>query len=194
MIGRVSGNLIERHEVAHNALITVAVSGLGFEIHVPRSDIDGLSLGDEIILFTDLIVREDAMVLYGFSTSARRTLFRMLQTVTGVGPKVALTALSTTATEELTGAIVDGDIAFLERIPGIGKKVASRISLELREKMALARGGGARSARADVLSALINLGYGEKEAHAAVVDIGTDLGIEAALKEALTRLNRTQRS
>lgn len=194
MIGRISGAVIDRTDTGHHALITVAVFGLGIEVNVPRNDIGGISIGGEINLFTDFVVREDAMILYGFSTSARRTLFRMLQTVTGVGPKVALTALSTTETEELTGAIVDGDIAYLEQIPGIGKKVASRISLELREKMAITGTGGQRGARADVISALVNLGYGEKEAQSAVAGMAPDLGIEAALKEALSRLNRTQRS
>lgn len=193
MIGRVSGDVIERSDHQHHALITVSVSGLGIEVHVPRSDVDGITSGSQVDLFTDFVVREDAMMLYGFSTSSRRSLFRMLQTVTGVGPKVALTALGSTATDDLIAAIVDGDVAFLERIPGIGKKVASRISLELREKMALSGTGAKSSARSDVLSALVNLGYAEREAQEAVTGIPAELGIEAALKEALSRLNRTQR-
>ena len=194
MIGRISGAVIDRSDVGHHVLITVALSGLGVEVHVPRSDVEGHAIGDQVDLFTDFVVREDALILYGFSTSARRTLFRMLQTVTGVGPKVALTALSTTATEELTHAIVDGDISYLEQIPGIGKKVASRISLELREKMAINENVGGRTARADLVSALVNLGYGEKEAQSAVTGIATDIRIETALKEALTRLNRNNRT
>lgn len=193
MIGRVFGEVLDRTEHQHHALITVSISGLGIEVHVPRSDVEGINKGSRVELFTDFVVREDAMVLYGFSTTSRRALFRMLQTVTGVGPRVALTALGSTATDELTAAIVDGDLAFLERIPGIGKKVASRIALELREKMALTSDGQSKPARGDLVSALVNLGYAEREASQAVSGIATDIGIEAALKEALSRLNRTQR-
>ncbi|CAB4560871.1 MAG: Holliday junction branch migration protein RuvA [Actinobacteria bacterium] len=193
MIGRVIGEVIERIDGPHHSLVTVLVSGLGIEVHAPRVDLEQATEQARIDLFTDFVIREDAMTLYGFATSARRSLFRLLQTVTGVGPKVALTILATTETDDLMEAIVDGDLAYLERIPGIGKKVASRISLELREKMSLPKGGSKSSVRNDVVSALINLGYGEREASAAASELGAGVEIDVALKEALSRLNRTKR-
>jgi len=193
MIGRVMGEIIERNDAPHHSLVTILVSGLGIEVHAPKADIDQSVVGSKIDLYTDFVVREEAMTLYGFATSARRSLFRMLQTVTGVGPKVAMTILATSDTDELIAAIVDGDLGYLERIPGIGKKVASRIALELREKMSLPTGGSKLSVRNDVVSALINLGYAEREASAAASDIGSETEIEVALKEALSRLNRTKR-
>lgn len=193
MIGRVIGEVMERTDGPHHCLVTVLVSGLGIEVHAPKVDVDGATDQSKIDLFTDFVIREDAMTLYGFATSARRSLFRLLQTVTGVGPKVALTIVATTETDDLIAAIVDGDLAYLERIPGIGKKVASRISLELREKMSIPKGAGKSSVRSDVVSALINLGYGEREASAAASELGVGMEIDAALKEALTRLNRTKR-
>jgi Holliday junction DNA helicase RuvA len=193
MIGRVSGEVIERVDLQHHALITVSISGLGIEVLTPRSDVELITRGSRVELFTDFVLRDEAVTLYGFATAARRSLFRMLQTVTGVGPKVALTALGATETDELIAAIVDGDHRFLERIPGIGKKVASRISLELREKMALSSDGSQRKAHGDVFSALVNLGYGEREAQEAVRGIAADLEVDLALKEALSRLNRAER-
>ena len=193
MIGRVMGEIIERVDGPHHCLVTVSVSGLGIEVHAPKVDVDQAAENSGIELFTDFVVREDAMMLYGFATSARRSLFRMLQTVTGVGPKVALTIVATTESDDLIGAIVDGDLAYLERVPGIGKKVASRISLELREKMSLPKGGSKSSVRSDVVSALINLGYGEREASAAASELTVGVEIDVALKEALSRLNRTKR-
>lgn len=193
MIGRVVGEVMERSDGPHHCLVTVLVSGLGIEVHAPKVDLEQATEESKIDLYTDFVVREDAMTLYGFATSARRSLFRLLQTVTGVGPKVALTVLATTETDELISAIVDGDLQYLERIPGIGKKVASRISLELREKMSLPRGASKSSVRHDVVSALINLGYGEREATAATSDLAVGIEVDVALKEALSRLNRTNR-
>ena len=193
MIGRVIGEVIERIDGPHHSLVTVLVSGFGIEVHAPRVDLEQATEQARIDLFTDFVIREDAMTLYGFATTARRSLFRLLQTVSGVGPKVALTILATTETDDLVEAIVDGDLAYLERIPGIGKKVASRISLELREKMSLPKGGSKSSVRNDVVAALINLGYSEREASAAASELGAGIEIDVALKEALSRLNRTKR-
>lgn len=193
MIGRVRGEVMDRQDLAHHSLITVDINGMGIEVMVPKSDISTGSVGERIDLFTDFIVREDSMTLYGFSSSARRSLFRMLQTVSGVGPKVALTMMATTQTEELSAAIVDGDLHYLEQIPGIGKKVASRITLELREKMDLPASGAQSNVRRTVTAALINLGYGEKEAQDASAEISISTDIESALKEALSRLNRASR-
>ncbi len=193
MIGRLRGEIIDRNDSAHHSLVTIEVNGLGIDALVPKSDITSGGLGEIVDLFTDFIVREDSMTLYGFSSSSRRSLFRMLQTVSGVGPKVALTMMSTTRTEELSAAIIDGDLQFLEKIPGIGKKVASRITLELREKMDLPSKGVESNIKRTVAAALINLGYSEKEAQLAVADISPTVDIETALKESLALLNRTGR-
>ena len=191
MIGRIRGEVIDRVDHAHHSLLTVDVSGVGYEVMVPRSEV--VDLNANVELFTDLVVREDSMTLFGFASSARRSLFRMLQTVTGVGPKVALTMIAATRTEELSSAIVDGDLAFLERIPGIGKKVASRITLELREKMDLPKTSEMGNVRRTVVGALLNLGYSEKEATNAVADLDPSADVESALKSSLSRLNRSNR-
>lgn len=196
MIGRIRGSVIDRVDSTHHCLVTVSVSGIGFEVLTTKSDLEGTSREDEVDFFTDFVVREDSMTLYGFLSSARRSLFRSLQKVTGVGPKLALTILSSTDADDLVGAIIDGDLAYLERIPGIGKKVASRISLELREKMALsASNSGPRSShlRSDVISALVNLGYSEREASSATTELSSETSLDVALKEALSLLNRTKR-
>lgn len=195
MIGRVRGSVIDRIDSTHHCLVTVLVSGIGVEVMTTKNDLEGTSRDGEVEFFTDFVVREDSMTLYGFLSSARRSLFRSLQKVTGVGPKLALTILAATDADELVGAIIDGDIAYLERIPGIGKKVASRISLELREKMALSASGfetRTSHLRGDVISALVNLGYSEREASSATAELSTNAPLDVALKEALSLLNRTK--
>ena len=191
MIGRLRGEIIDRQDWAHHSIVTIDANGMGIEALVPKSDISNGNVGERIDLYTDFIVREDSMTLYGFASSARRSLFRMLQTVSGVGPKVALTMMATTSTDELSAAIVDGDVQYLERIPGIGKKVASRITLELREKMDLPSGGSESNVKRTVSAALIGLGYSEKDAQSAVAEISSSKDIESALKESLALLNRT---
>lgn len=193
MIGRVRGQLIDRVDHPHHCLATIMVAGIGIEVHAPSNDLARFAIGDEVDLYTDFVVREDAMSLYGFSSSSRRSLFRMLQTVSGVGPRVALATLATTDMDELAAAIIDSDLAFLERIPGIGKKVASRIALELREKMALPAKSADRGAKSDVVLALTNLGYSEREASSAVDEIDSTVSLEEMLKAALGSLNRNRR-
>jgi Holliday junction DNA helicase RuvA len=191
MIGRIEGKLIERIDRTHSSIATIDIGGFGLEVATAQADLGKVALGDQVILYTDLLVREDSLTLFGFATPARRSLFRMLQTVTGVGPKVALTAIATTESDQLSAAVIDGDIAYLEKIPGIGKKVASRIVLELREKMDLPTKGGGGGVRTAVKGALLNLGYSEKEASSAVADLDTGTSVEQGLKEALKQLNRS---
>ena len=190
MIGRIEGRIVERDDRAHFSVVTIDIHGIGVEVSTPTSDLGVSNLGDSIILYTDLIVREDSLTLFGFSSTSRRALFRMLQTVTGVGPKVALTAIATTQSDELSAAVIDGNHGYLEKIPGIGKKVASRIVLELREKMDLPARSSGRDIRDTVKNALLNLGYNEREASAAVAEIDLSLGVEQALKASLQQLNR----
>lgn len=193
MISRVRGILIEREQLANHLSITVDVQGIGYSLLVPVSDLLGNPIGTEVDLYADLAVREDSMVLYGFTSAARRSLFRSLQTVTGVGPKVALSVISATDSDSLVTAIVDGDQAFLERLPGIGKKVASRIVLELREKMDLPTGARSKDWRNDLKQGLVNLGYGEREAENAIREIGEQSDLSSALKAALSHLTSIRR-
>lgn len=193
MISRIRGILIEREQLANHLQVTIDVHGIGYSLLVPESDLTGSAIGTEVDLYADLAVREDSMVLYGFTSAARRSLFRSLQTVTGVGPKVALSVISATESDLLITAIVDGDHAFLERLPGIGKKVASRIVLELREKMHLPSGGRGKDWRNDLKQGLVNLGYGEREAEGAIREIGEQSDLSSALKAALSHLTAIRR-
>jgi len=188
MISRIKGVIWDREDFIHFAGVTIEISGLGLYLFVPKWDLGETVIGDEIELFTDFVIREDSMVLYGFSSSPRRSLFRTVQTVSGVGPKVALTMISSTITEELIEAIVEADLAYLEKLPGIGKKVASRIVLELREKMNIPQ-KREKNWRSDITQGLVNLGYGEKEAEEALKNIDKDLDPKSALKAALASLN-----
>lgn len=198
MISRIRGVVIEIEEFAHHLGVTIDVAGVGYQILVPAWDINGKKSGSEVDLFTDFIVREDSMTLYGFSTSARRSLFRTLQRVSGVGPKLAMTMIASTQTEELIAAIVDSEHKFLESIPGVGKKVAARVVLELREKMNVSAPKGA-SWRRDISEGLRNLGYSEREADdalSAVVASGItgESDLQGAMKAALAVLNSKRNS
>lgn len=193
MISRVRGTLFDLESAGNHLLITVDVSGIGYSLLIPVSDLGGAKLGDEVEFYTDLAHREDSMVLYGFTSPSRRSLFRALQTVTGVGPKVALSVISSSDTDSLIAAIVDGDQAFLERLPGIGKKVASRIVLELKEKMDLPHQKRGSDFKSDLKQGLINLGYSEREADGALKEIGDQKDLQTALKAALSQLTAVRR-
>ena len=182
MIGRISGRLVEKQP----PLILVDVGGVGYELDVPMSTFYILpALGEIVSLHTHLAVREDAHVLYGFSTLDERRIFRQLMKVSGVGPKLALAVLSGLSISELAGAVQSGEAGRLVKIPGVGKKTAERLLLELRDKI----GGAAlpaSSARGDILDALVALGYSEKEASSALRQIdpaaSTEEGIRMGLK------------
>ena len=132
MIGRISGALLEKHP----PLILVDVNGVGYEIDVPMSTFYILpASGEAVSLYTHLAVREDAHVLYGFSTQEERRVFRQLLKISGVGPKLALAVLSGLSIAELAGAVQSGEAGRLTRIPGVGRKTAERLLLELRDKI-----------------------------------------------------------
>ena len=196
MIAQVKGSIVD---VRLNRLI-VDVSGMGYEIIVAPELASSTRIGDVVTLQTSLVVREDAWTLYGFASVEARSLFEELQSVTGIGPKVASALLSVYSPEELRNAIASQDNATLERVPGIGKKVASRIILELKDKF----GGGFRSKlslsgpwRTQVVGALTGLGYSSKEAEAALDEVLSDFGknptqsdLPELLKLALARSRR----
>ncbi|MHB1101138.1 MAG: Holliday junction branch migration protein RuvA [Burkholderiales bacterium] len=188
MIGRISGKLLEKHP----PLILVDVNGVGYEIDVPMSTFYSLpAAGEAVSLYTHLAVREDAHVLYGFSTQEERRVFRQLLKISGVGPKLALAVLSGLSIPELAGAVQSGEAGRLTRIPGVGRKTAERLLLELRDKI---EGPAVLPSRAssDVLNALIALGYSEKEAVQAVKQIDPAASTEEGIRMGLKLLSRGQ--
>jgi len=194
MIGRIRGELVEKNFPQ----VVVSCNGVGYEVDVPMSTFYPLPrTGEEVTLLTHLVVREDAHLLFGFLTAAERTAFRQLLKISGVGPKVALSVLSGMSVDDLSAAVASEDAGRLTKIPGIGKKTAERLVLELRDKLPkaipAARAGGAEASAesADVLNALLGLGYNEREAQAAVKQLPADLQIADAIRQALKHLAKT---
>jgi Holliday junction DNA helicase RuvA len=196
MIAHLRGRLLAKHPNQ----VVVETGGVGYDvtISVPTfSDLPGV--GSEVALHIHTHVREDLIALYGFLRSAEKQLFEKLITVSGIGPKLAITILSGMAADEVVGAIRGNDIARLTRIPGIGKKTAERMVLELRDKLPPAGVGEAPAApvmtamEEDVLSALVNLGYQRAAAERALASVaknGKDGSFEAMFREALAGLSR----
>ena len=191
MIGRIQGVLVEK---AFPQLI-VSCNGVGYEIAVPMSTFYPLPrAGEEVTLLTHLVVREDAHLLFGFLTAAERAAFRQLLKISGVGPKVALSVLSGLSVDDLAAAVASEDAGRLTRIPGIGKKTAERLVLELRDKLpkvAIALRTDGRAAGGDVINALLALGYNEREAQAAAKALPADLQLADAIRQALKFLAKT---
>jgi Holliday junction DNA helicase RuvA len=192
MIGRLNGTLAEKNPPR----VLVDCNGVGYEVDVPMSTFYPLPrTGEEVTLLTHLVVREDAHLLYGFLTAAERAAFRQLLKISGVGPKVALSVLSGLSVEDLSAAVASEDSGRLQKIPGIGKKTAERLVLELRDKLPKALPGVSRpdasAASADVVNALLGLGYNEREAQAAVKSLPPDLQIADAIRQALKNLAKT---
>jgi Holliday junction DNA helicase RuvA len=198
MIGRLRGEIVTKRP-PH---LLVDVNGVGYELEAPMSTFYELpAVGDAVVLHTHLVVREDAHVLYGFAREAERGLFRSLLRVSGVGPKMALAILSGMNADEFARCVQRDDTAALSRLPGIGKKTAERLIVEMRDRLsrleddafvAVARpqaGGGAPSAVEDAVSALIALGYKAPDASRMVRAVasegqGSEDLIRAALKAA----------
>jgi Holliday junction DNA helicase RuvA len=187
MIGRISGTLIAKHPPQ----VLVDVQGVGYEIDVPMSSLYELpEIGKQVTLLTHMVVREDAQLLYGFVSDAERHAFRELIRVSGVGPRIALAVLSGLSVEQLQQAVTTQESGLLTRVPGIGKKTAERLILELKGRLGQAVGSATASTgsgSADVINALLALGYSEREALSAAkgVPVGTSVseGIKAALKQ-----------
>ena len=192
MIGRIAGILVEKSFPQ----VIVSCNGVGYEIDVPMSTFYPLPrTGEEVTLLTHLVVRDDAHLLYGFLTAGERAAFRQLLKISGVGPKVALSVLSGLSVDDLSAAVANEDSARLQKVPGIGKKTAERLVLELRDKLPKAIPTVARpdatAASADVVNALLGLGYNEREAQAAVKALPPDLQIADAIRQALKNLAKT---
>lgn len=193
MIGRLTGTLLEKHPPQ----VLVDVQGVGYELDVPMSTFYHLpALGQPVTLLTHFSVREDAQQLFGFLTAREREAFRLLIRITGVGPRLALAVLSGLSVDELAQAVALQEAGRLTRIPGIGRKTAERLLLELKGKLAdaLPTGPGALPAttgvQADALNALIALGYSDREAAPVVKQLPEGLALEEAIRQALKLLAR----
>ena len=192
MIARLAGRLAEKHPPT----IVVDVHGVGYEVDVPMSTFYHLpATGAEVVLLTHLVVREDAHLLFGFATEAERQLFRQLLRITGIGARTALAVLSGLSVDEVRAAVARQESAPFTRVPGIGKKTAERLLLELKDRLgslpgAAATGGGAAPAGEDALNALVALGYHEREARTALARLEPGLAVPDAIRQALRILAR----
>lgn len=190
MIGRIAGRLVEKHPPQ----IVVDVNGVGYEIDVPMSTFYQLpATGAEVSLYTHLAVREDAHQLFGFATEGERQVFRQLLRISGIGARTALSVLSGLSVADLREAVATQDSGRLVKIPGIGKKTAERLLLELRDKLdavpltVAAKGDGDAG---DVTNALLALGYNEREASWAVKQLTAGLSVAEGIKQALRLLSK----
>ena len=192
MIGRLTGTLLEKNPPQ----ILLDVQGVAYEVDVPMSTFYNLpATGERIALFTHLVVREDAHLLFGFGTEQERRAFRQLVKISGIGARTALSVLSGLSVAELAQAVTMQDAGRLTKIPGIGKKTAERLLLELKDKLGadVATVVGVHRpppASADVLNALFALGYNEKEALAAVRSMPEGLAVADGIKHALKTLSK----
>jgi holliday junction DNA helicase RuvA len=191
MIGRIEGRLLEKNPPS----ILVDVGGVGYELDVPMSTLYALpSVGEKVALLTHLAIREDAHQLYGFASSSERHAFRALIKISGVGARTALAVLSGLSVNELAQAITLQESARLTRIPGIGKKTAERLLLELKGKLGAELDGTAAGkpsdSSADILHALAALGYSDKEAIVALKSVPAGTGVSDGIRLALKALAR----
>jgi Holliday junction DNA helicase RuvA len=193
MIGRLNGTLADKSP----PLVLIDVGGVGYEVDVPMSTFCNLpATGERVVLLTHFVVREDAQLLYGFLTETERTTFRQLIRISGVGPRMALAVLSGLSVDELTQAVAAQEPRRLVKVPGIGKKTAERLLLELKGKLLPAGtpvSAGhpvmAGEAHSDIAQALIALGYADKDADAAVRALPPGLSVSDGIKAALRKLS-----
>jgi holliday junction DNA helicase RuvA len=190
VIGRISGKLVSKHPPQ----IVVDVHGIGYELDVPMSTLYQLpATGTDVTLLTHLIVREDAHQLYGFFSEGERTLFRRLLKISGVGARTALAVLSGMSVADVKQAVSQQDSGRLTRIPGIGKKTAERLLLELKDKLdiaVVAVPAEAAAASSDVIDALLALGYNDKEAQFAVKHLESTVTVTEGIRQALKVLSK----
>ena len=188
MIGRLSGTLVSKNPPQ----VLLEVAGVGYEIDVPMSTFYNLpATGEPATLHTHLVVREDAHVLYGFATLEERATFRKLIRISGVGARTALSVLSGLSVAELAQAVTLQDTARLTKVPGIGKKTAERLLLELKGKILETESKPSIAGSNDVLNALVGLGYSEKEALNAVKDLPAGLAVTEGIRAALKALAKS---
>jgi Holliday junction DNA helicase RuvA len=192
MIGRLAGILLEKVPPQ----ILVEAQGVGYEIEVPMSTFYNLpGTGERVVLLTHLVVREDAHLLYGFGSEGERRAFRQLLRISGIGARTALALLSGLSVAELAEAVMMQESGRLTRVPGIGKKTAERLLLELKDKMGAELAGGMAVNRpapvnSDVTNALLALGYNEKEALSVVKQLPEGVSVSEGIRHALKLLSK----
>ena len=193
MIGKLTGTLLEKNPPE----VVVDCAGVGYEVQVPMGTFYNLpAVGERVSLLTHFIVREDAQLLYGFGSAPERATFRELIKVAGVGPRTALGILSGMGVADLAQAITLQEAGRLVKVPGIGKKTAERLLLELKGKLGAdmgvhsARAQVTSQAQADILQALLALGYNDKEAATALKALPQDVGVSEGIRLALKALAR----
>jgi Holliday junction DNA helicase RuvA len=192
MIGRLQGILLEKTP----PLVLIDCNGVGYECEVPMSTFYNLpAIGEKVVMLTHFVVREDAQLLYGFGTNQERATFRQLLKVNGIGAKSALSILSGLSIDELVQAVALQETSMLTRVPGVGKKTAERLLLELKDKftidgVAAMNSNQPKSASSDVLNALLALGYNEREAMASVKLLGKEVSVTDGIKQALKLLSK----
>lgn len=189
MIGKLTGTLAAKNPPE----VLVDCGGVGYEVLVPMSTFYNLpALGQTVALLTHLIVREDAHLLYGFATNEERAGFKQLVKISGVGPRTALSILSGMSVADIAQSVAKQDAVRLTKIPGIGKKTAERLLLELKGKLgdALVDGGTsiANDSQSDILQALVALGYSDRDAGLALKALPADVGVSEGIKLALKAL------
>ncbi len=192
MIGKLTGLLAAKNPPE----VLIDCGGVGYEVLVPMSTFYNLpALGEKTTLLTHLIVREDAHILYGFATQDERTGFKQLVKISGVGPRTALSILSGMSVADIAQAVAKQDAGRLTKIPGIGKKTAERLLLELKGKLGdsiLGAGAGgvsvANDSQSDILQALVALGYSDRDAGLALKALPQDVGVSEGIKLALRAL------
>ncbi len=189
MIGRLNGTLLDKRPPT----LLVDTGGVGYEVDVPMSTFYDLpAVGERVVLLVQQVVREDAHLLYGFLRADEREAFRHLIRISGVGPRTALAVLSGMSVADLAQAVAMQESGRLQKVPGIGKKTAERLLLELKGKLAHEPGAAARPAEAeagvDVLRALLALGYSEREAGAAIRQLPAGTAVSDGIKQALKLL------
>jgi Holliday junction DNA helicase RuvA len=192
MIGRLSGTLLEKTP----PLVLIDCNGVGYECEVPMSTFYNLpAVGEKVVMLTHFVVREDAQLLYGFGSSQERATFRQLLKVNGIGAKSALSILSGLSIDELVQAVALQETTMLTRVPGVGKKTAERLLLELKDKftidgVAAMNSNQPKSASSDILNALLALGYNEREALASVKLLDKETSVTDGIKQALKLLSK----
>jgi Holliday junction DNA helicase RuvA len=191
MIGKLTGLLTDKNPPQ----VLVDCNGVGYEVDVPMSTFYNLpGLGEKVSLLTHFVVREDAQILYGFASASEREAFRQLIKISGVGPRTALAVLSGMSVADIAQAVTAQDAGRLVKVPGIGKKTAERLLLELKGKIGADLGAPTAMAtsdsQTDILQALVALGYSDKEAAAALKSLPKDIGVSEGIKQALKALTR----
>jgi len=186
MIGSIKGKIILKKD----KFVIIETNGVGYKINISPSDsVLGKKIGEEVSFWTHLHVREDALDLYGFSNYIELEFFQMLLNVSGIGPRSALTILGIASTQTLKQAIGTGDISYLTKISGIGRKTAEKIVIELRDKMSEEKSGGILQHELDALEALKSLGYSQHEAREALKKVTPNTDTNKKIKEALKILS-----